>query len=248
MMLSRNTLLPSFLLCSVYFVVAFVSFPQARKLLEDNPEIKDGVFYSPLLFCVVSAASSTLEDCRTPAFLVNAAAASLFVSAFSTLVFVTLTTLLEYGKLSRFQWAQKGMVLGISLFLIFIYIQTAISSWALAEETRILVSATSKVLKESGEYERFGLEDVRSHGNGIYLWVSGACAIFAAAGVLIDTVNNIACRKPKSTPATPKLEVELSPSVGKQPDGEDSRSETNDFEGFDPKPVDYLRNASLPLP
>lgn len=186
MLLSNVVTLATCVMCLGYFVLACWAFPQARKLLNGTLDFNtDGEVSLPLIFCEFDAIESIYFDefdiesggsidlashpgCTTLHFLINAAAASLVVSATAVVVHLFETGCNFRSKMLRHRSFTK------ILFLIFILIQSAISSWALAAEVKQLDGFMEDALEYCGFFDDYGYTGVRTHGDDKWLWISGS--------------------------------------------------------------------------
>lgn len=221
-MLSKVLTLVSRILLLAYVVLAFLTFPEARKLLKSNFHVNGSTLYMPLIFCdyetiafdgsVLSFDTTSIEGCTTLDFLVNAAAASLIVSAAASLLFLLADALYRVGTL-RNTWVKTSTLLGFAIFLIFILIQAAISSWALAAEAQRHLEYTDGVFEKIGFYEAYGFDQLKSHGEATWLWVAGGAAILAGTGVLLDSLVNVLCAPADSGAGSPSSTTDFKSSL-----------------------------------
>jgi len=201
-MLLKITTIAARVLCLAYFLVACITFPQARRFLSDKGKIDDGIYYMPLIICdfetveqtgtTISFDTDSIEGCTTLDLLVNAAAASLIVSAVAVFVYLAADILLRYGKLQN-SWVKKSTLMGFAIFLIFILIQAAISSWALAAQAKRFIDYTDALFTKLDYFEIYDIDEVKSHGNPNWLWTAGAASILAATGVFVDSLVTVLC-------------------------------------------------------
>lgn len=201
--------LSSCFVCTAYLVLACLSFPEARALLNNHVGFEDdgSVVVMPLIFCdfetieqtgsVISFDTATQDNCTTLDFLVNSAAASLIISAVAVLFYLVATIFYRCEVKVCLRWVKKPTLLGFALFLIFILVQSAIASWALASEVKRYIEYTDALFTKLGYYDTYNFDEIKAHGNDKWLWSTGSAAILAAASLLLDALVAVLCDEPR---------------------------------------------------
>jgi hypothetical protein len=193
-----------------YAVVAGFALPVMRELLNGaySLDTSDGTLYVPLVLCtpgsvvvdgtVVSYDASELENCFTLDFLVNACAASLFLSAFATIVYVLIDAMTRCGK-GPFK---RSSLAGMSLFLTFLLLQTGLCVGAVVKQAefwenhnRLILDLSNLEIVEDGQ--TYQVNDVSTYGNTTFLFAVAIVAFAAAFVAFCDFVAGMCCRSNK---------------------------------------------------
>lgn len=121
----------------------------------------------------------------------------------------------------------QSSVLGMGLFLIFILVQTAAATWALAKEADSWKNYFQTLLQSDPSY---GINQVSVYGSAIMLQATGGVAIGAAACLLLDSVVSACCgakiRKEKDDEAS-GTDATPSEPIGKEASPSDVMSNTD---------------------
>jgi len=128
-----------------------------------------------------------VSNCHTLQFLVQAVVLSLIFGMAAMVVFF-LFDLLSSRKIGPLG---KSSVLGMGLFLIFILVQSAICTWALARESHFWSSYYSNLYQELGYNDAYGVSTVKTYGNTTLLFAAGAVAVFASFLLFVEAIVKV---------------------------------------------------------
>lgn len=209
-----------------YIVLAFYSFPDSQKLLDDGYSRDGDKLYIPLVLCqpnsidvegdTVTIDASEGTNCHNLDYLVNSAGTSLIFSGVAFLLFLLVDSLsrCKKGPLNR------STAAGMGLFLIFILIQTAVSAWALAAECKFWTDYFEKLYEAAGYGETYGISEVSTYGNQTLLFTTGIIGIVSAFFLLLDACISIRTTRAEEkempvtaanfTPASEKTSIDAS--------------------------------------
>lgn len=184
-----------------FAVMAALSIPEARQLLNESYTRDEDTLFIPMKLCnptgisldgeTITLDAEAGNDCRTLDFLTNACAMSFLFSIMAVGIFVISDCFVRRGM------GSSGTVAGMGMFLIFILLQTAVCTWALVAETRFWVEYFNTILEE--HFQEFGIENVSTHGNSLMLIATGAAAMLSAALLVAEACLSLCYYKKADT-------------------------------------------------
>lgn len=232
------------LACAGFVVFACFAIPEAWNLnTGDYSKDSTGtIVYVPIEICDKQSISvdgnailfdGKLDSCHTLDFLINACVASIIFACAAMLLFFFFDGMARYncGPVSR------SSVLGMSLFLTFILVQTAVCCYALYNECKYWEDYFMERFDALGSSQ---VKDVQTYGNTFYFFYTCIAALACAGLLLIDTIM-IFCSgdgEKRSKPAAQKA-AEPAPSVAASSDANQSLDENTFAEESAPeRPAD----------
>lgn len=201
------------IVCIGFLVVAGFTIPQAWQLNDSEYHMggdNGRTVYVPIEICDKQSISvdgsaiifpGNMNGCHTLEYLINACVASLIFACAAMLLFVLFDTLARCNKGP----VAHSSVLGMSLFLTFILVQSAACCYALYKECKYWEDYFLAQYKALGSNQ---VDEVKTYGDKLYFFVACMLALGTALLLLIDTLLSFCTgddrRKPASTtPAQP---------------------------------------------
>ena len=187
------------LACIGFVVIAGLTIPEAWNLINETTYTKEGstVFVpietcKPLSITLDSALAvnatftfpnltDATDNCHTFQYFINASVASMFLAGVAILLFILLDMMSRYctGPISR------SSVMGMSLFLAFILIQTAACSFALYNECQYWTTFYEDRFED---LENSGVDEVRTYANKFFFFLTSIVAVVCAGLLVIDSI------------------------------------------------------------
>ena len=190
------------LACIGFVVIAGLTIPEAWNLIYETTYTKEGnTILVPIETCkplsiTLDNDTSTFsgnttftfpnlddaaDNCHTLKFFVNASVASMFFASVAILLFIIFDLVSRYctGPISR------SSVVGMSLFLAFMLIQTAAASHAIYNECQHWVSFYEE---RFAELEKAEVDEVRTYGNKFFFFLTSIMAVTCAGLLVIDSI------------------------------------------------------------
>lgn len=179
------------IVCLTFAVMAAFCIPEARKYLRDDVVGQDDVVFMPLTICkpstfefdgaLISFDTNDAKGCHVMTFLANSCAMSLVFSILALAVF----GLADYSA-QRGRSRVPGAVVGMGLFLVFILLQTAVTTWALGSESRFWENYYQTILADIAGSS--GYKEMRMHGDSMMLIFTGSMAVLCALVMGVETL------------------------------------------------------------
>jgi hypothetical protein len=190
------------LACIGFVVIAALTIPEAWNLINETTYSKEGkIVFVPLETCKplsITLDNSTssfvgnttftfpnlndvADNCHTLKYFINASVASMFFAGVAILLFIVFDMMSRYctGPISR------SSVVGMSLFLAFMLIQTAACSYALFNECQHWVSFYEE---QFALFEKSEVDEVRTYANKFFFFLTSIMAVVCAGLLVIDSI------------------------------------------------------------
>jgi len=133
---------------------------------------------------------SDAGSCHNLQYLVQLVISSLALSIAAMVVFF----IFDFFASRKIGPFGKSSVLGMGLFLIFILVQSAICTYALASECLFWTKYFTQIYSASGYDDAYGINSIRTYGNSTLLFATGGIAVLASFLLLLEAVAK-ACLK-----------------------------------------------------
>jgi hypothetical protein len=190
------------LACIGFVVIAGLTIPEAWNLINETTYMKEGTtILVPIETCkplsiTLDYENSTfvgnttytfpnLDDaadtCHTLKYFINASVASMFFAGVAILFFILFDMMSRYctGPISR------SSVVGMSLFLAFMLIQTAACTFAIYNECQYWITFYED---RFAELEKTEVDEVRTYGNKFFFFLTSIVAVSCAGLLVIDSI------------------------------------------------------------
>ncbi|KAL7561372.1 hypothetical protein ACA910_001476 [Epithemia clementina (nom. ined.)] len=192
----------------LFAVAAALSIPPTRDMLASDVEVNsDNVLYVPIEICIpseivfngqtVTVPTTDNGGCHTLSFFINACVMSLVLSIVATIM----NFCFDFAARCKLGNISLNAVASMSLFLVFILLQTAVCCWAIAKELDFWNSYFDKVHDELGDSF---LTDIQTRGSRNRLVVTGTLSVLFAALLLVEAFFNFCCAKRQEATVTPE--------------------------------------------
>ena len=136
-------------------------------------------------------------QCHTLDNLINACVLSIIFAMAATLIFFVFDAMAYYKKV------RAGVAMGMTLFLVLILIMASASCYAMYQEMTYWQEHFEKLFHDMAQDNNYGVEEVKPHGNKLFVALTFIAALIAAGAVLVDTLIIFCCGeniKPASKP------------------------------------------------
>lgn len=191
-----------------FVIVALLTFPQMRQLL-DNAWTKQGsTLYVPLVICqpdsievdgsIISFDANDVGGCFTMNFLVNACAASLLLSSLAVIIFLVMDVLWRWHNPKNLYRLSRNA--GTGTFLTIILLQAAFCVGSLVREADFWVGYFSTMvnqMKASGS-SSYNYDHVETYANRSLLWTTTGIGFLAAFVTAIEHLVGFCWRQGES--------------------------------------------------
>ena len=187
-----------------FAIAAILSVPSTRDMLNNDYEVtSDGVLLVPIQICIpteiiVSEGESITipvteendEGCHDLSYFINVCVMSLILSVVATGFYFgfDLAARFKFGNITR------SAVASLSLFFVFILLQTVVCCWAIAEELNFWNGYFDDIhskLQDSSLYE--SISDIETRGNRMKLMVTGLLGLLFVILLLVESFITLCC-------------------------------------------------------
>jgi hypothetical protein len=190
------------LACIGFVVVAGMTIPEAWNLISETTYTKENnTVYVPIETCKPLSilldsnitidfsdnVTGSINNCHTLKYFINASVASMIFAGVAILMFILFDFISRYFK----GIITRSSVLGMSLFLTFILIQTAACSYALYNECK---HWEDYYTSRFDELERSEVDEVRTYANKFFFFLTSILALVSAGLLLLDSILGLCVR------------------------------------------------------
>jgi hypothetical protein len=235
--------------CVGFVVMAGMAIPEAWNLIDETTYTKEGnMVYVPIETCkplsisldngnttiTFPALTGPSDNCHTLRYFINACVASMFFAGLAIAVF------LLFDMSSRFckKAVSRSSVVGMSLFLAFILVQTAACCYALYKECNYWIVFYEERFQS---LEQDDVNEVRTYANKFFFFLTSIIAIGCAGLLVVDSVVAFCVGDPPNRSSKQQPEPNIAPAQTTPV------AEPNDIEN-DAAPNDFQEQATTTDP
>ena len=181
MMIERCAIITVRVMGIIFALAAALSIPPTRDMLKSDIEMDDDmVVYVPIEICIpseitfddqsITVPTTDIGTCHTLSFFINACVMSLVLSIVATGMYLSF----DMARRVKFGNMSASAVRSMSVFLVFIILQTSVCCWAIAKELSFWNDYFDKVHEE---LDHPFISDIQTRGYRIRLIFTGILGI-----------------------------------------------------------------------